>query len=306
MGLIGCGRWGRLILRDLVALGTAVHVVVPTTRDASDLVHLGAASVSLDPATMPRVEGVVVATPTSMHADSIELVLPLGVPIFVEKPFTDDPDSAHSLAERAGDRVFVMDKWRYHAGVGALRDVASDGRLGRVTELVTVRTQNGHPHTDVDCSWILLPHDLSIAMEVMGAYPRPTAAVARQRDGTLYRLDIEFEFSSGATMRSTVGIDNHVSERRVSVVGSRATAILASGWDEQITVTPAVVDAARPQPFDIGPTTIAAVGELPLLAELRVFVEHLRGGPAPRSSAWEGAMAVEIIAEVRLMAGLDG
>jgi Trk K+ transport system NAD-binding subunit len=27
VGLVGCGRWGRHILRDLVALGCEVHVV---------------------------------------------------------------------------------------------------------------------------------------------------------------------------------------------------------------------------------------------------------------------------------------
>ena len=44
--------------------------------------------------------------------------------------------------------------------------------------------------------------------------------------------------------------------------------------------------------------------ELPLLRELRAFVEHLRGGPPPRSSAREGAEIVETIAELRSLAGL--
>jgi hypothetical protein len=45
--------------------------------------------------------------------------------------------------------------------------------------------------------------------------------------------------------------------------------------------------------------------ELPLLRELRTFVEHLQGGPPPRSSAAEGALVVSAIADLRRLAGLD-
>jgi hypothetical protein len=43
---------------------------------------------------------------------------------------------------------------------------------------------------------------------------------------------------------------------------------------------------------------------MPLLAELEAFVAHLEGGPAPKSSAAEGALIVRRIAELRALAGL--
>jgi hypothetical protein len=45
---------------------------------------------------------------------------------------------------------------------------------------------------------------------------------------------------------------------------------------------------------------------MPLLRELQAFVDHLRGGPPPRSSAAEGLMIVERIAAIRRLAGLAG
>jgi hypothetical protein len=44
--------------------------------------------------------------------------------------------------------------------------------------------------------------------------------------------------------------------------------------------------------------------EFPLLRELRGFMEHLAGGPPPRSSAAEAAEVVRRIAELRALAGL--
>jgi len=75
-------------------------------------------------ADLGDVAGVVVATPTSTHAAVVAETLALGVPMFVEKPLTDDPESATTLAERAGNRLFVMDKWRYHPGIEALAAMA--------------------------------------------------------------------------------------------------------------------------------------------------------------------------------------
>ena len=48
----------------------------------------------------------------------------------------------------------------------------------------------------------------------------------------------------------------------------------------------------------------AISGELPLLRELRSFVEHLGGGPPPRSSAEEGVLIVDRIHDLRQLAGV--
>ena len=44
---------------------------------------------------------------------------------------------------------------------------------------------------------------------------------------------------------------------------------------------------------------------MPLLAELRAFVEHLRGGPPPRSSAADGVAVVEAVAGTIALAGVE-
>ena len=295
VGLIGCGRWGRLILRDLSSLGAAVHVAVRDLADRDELLALGAESIVLGADALPDVDGVIVATPTSSHAESIEEVLPRNKPVFVEKPLTDDPLSARSLAERAADRLFVMDKWRYHPGIGVLRELVASGRLGTVHEIRTVRVQDGMPHTDVDCAWILLPHDLAIALEVMGEYPTPVGAVGRSVDGVLQHVDAELRFVSGAAMHVGLGVDAARSERRITVIGTDATAVLAGGWEEVVTLTPV---GGCPQPEEI-----PAAGELPLLAELRAFVGHLAGGPPPVTSAHDAATSVRIVAQVRALAG---
>jgi hypothetical protein len=46
--------------------------------------------------------------------------------------------------------------------------------------------------------------------------------------------------------------------------------------------------------------------EMPLYRELKVFVEHLSGGPPPRSSAADAAAVVRATARLRTLAGIGG
>jgi predicted dehydrogenase len=143
----GCGRWGRLILRDLLALGAEVQVVEPAAANRREAVTLGAgAAVAMIDDLRDPVDGFVGASPTSTHATVIERLLPTGRPLFVEKPMTNDLAAARRLVATAGDRISVMDKWRYHAGVEALATAAKSGELGEILAVRSYLLGWGHPH----------------------------------------------------------------------------------------------------------------------------------------------------------------
>jgi predicted dehydrogenase len=274
VGLVGCGKWGKFILRDLIDLGCEVSVVTSTGR-VSELAD---------------VDGIVIATPTTTHGEITEQALEHGVPVFVEKPLTDNPDDAERIAEAAPDRVFVMDKWRYHPGVELLAEIARSGELGRVVGLRTTRIGWGNPH-DVDAVWILAPHDLAIALEIFGSVPSPRSAVAVSLDSSAEGLvGLLGDSPWHALEVSARSVDRR---REVALVCERGVAVLPGGYSDHVLV------ATGDEPEQRSIST-----ELPLLRELRAFVEHLDGGPPPRSSAREGAEIVRAIGDLRMLAGL--
>ena len=76
----------------------------------------------------------------------------------------------------------------------------------------------------------------------------------------------------------------------------RGTAVLADGYDTHVEIT-------RTGPDGAPLIEKRHVGEaMPLLRELEAFVGHLAGGPAPRSSAADGVLVVEVIARLRDLA----
>jgi predicted dehydrogenase len=305
VALAGCGRWGRHILRDLRTLGCEVPVVARSPESVARAREGGAARIVPTLAEVGGVDGVVVAVPVAAHAAVLDEALALGVPVFVEKPLTNDPTAAGRLAEAAPERLFVMDKWRYHPGIAALREIAASGELGAVRGLALVRDGRGDFRGDVDTIWRHLPHDLSIALEVLGAIPSARAAVAEVVDGVPMGLQGMLGDEPWVTIAHSATAP--VRRREVRLCCEGGTAWLGDGYDEHINVERGAPGGGASEQSATGepPVRRPTPGELPLLAELRAFVEHLAGGPPPRSSAAEGAENVRRIAELRALAGLQ-
>ena len=293
VGLVGCGRWGRFILRDLVALGCSVVVVARSEASRQRATEGGAATIVTSVADLTGIDGVVVATPTSTHAAVLRRVLDLGVPVFVEKPLTDDPAAARALAEHAPDHLFVMEKWRYHPGVEAMAAMARSGEYGGLRAIRTCRLSWGQAHDDVDAVWIMLPHDLSIVREIAGFLPDAIAAVGTRGSGQ----DATLTGLLGPEPACVVEVSSlsPVRERRVLVEYDDAVALL----DDAYATTLRVVRKGSGEEI-----LVPLRSDMPLLLELTAFLDHLRGGPAPRSSAEEGVETVERIARLRELAGI--
>jgi predicted dehydrogenase len=299
IGLIGCGRWGRLILRDLLKLGAEVEVASATEATAAFARSAGARWAGTTLPDPDRLDAWVVATPTITHAAMLERIVGTGKPIFVEKPMTADVASARRLAQAAPDRLFIMDKWRHHPGIEAMRREVAAGALGRVAAIRASRWQWSSPHLDVSPLWILTPHDLAITLHILGRLPPVAQAFAvvagRPELGTTAVLkddDVQVILESG--------IIETGHRRRCLVVGERGTLELTDAYDEGLRVRRgAPGDAAAVEGF------LPISGEMPLEAELRVFLAHVRGeGPPPHSSARDGLLIVERLAEIDSALGL--
>jgi predicted dehydrogenase len=288
VGLAGCGRWGRHILRDLVALGCDVPVVARSDASRERAREGGAETIVAEIASLEAVDGVVVATPTATHGDVVAEALELGVPVFVEKPLTADVTSARRLAAAAPDRLFVMDKWRYHPGVRELARIAQSGELGPVVGIHSRRVTLGHRYSDVNTVWIHAPHDLAIALEVLGRVPEPRHAVSELVGGEVAGLTAVLGESPWMVLEVSTLAPGH--RRELRLVCEQGVAQLDGGYAEDVVIARAgkiQEDAVERRPV---------TGELPLLAELRAFVEHLQGGPPPQSSAADAVEIVEAVA----------
>lgn len=285
IGLVGCGEWGSLLRNRLEALGAEVIVVDPAVdgRPLSNA-HPG------------PVDGFVVATPASTHAVVLDQLLELpSVPVFCEKPFTTDAADAARLAEAYGERLHLMHVWRYHQGVERLAEIAQSGAIGDITGIRSTRANWTSPRTDVDVAWTLLPHDLTIAIAILGDIPTPRHARAELVAGRAVSLWADLGGHEEPWL--LIEVSNRYADKRreVRVHGTQGVAVLP-GLDAD------AIEISFGDPLRTERATFA--GDEPVVSELADFLAHIDGGPAPRCSAEEGVAVVQTVEELRLLAGL--
>lgn len=298
IGLIGFGRWGRHILRDLLSLGCEVQVAVPTLASRQAATAVGAQSTVENAVQLDRdLDGYVVAVPTALHAHVVEQILDRERPIFVEKPMTDDPEAAERLVEKAGERIFVMNKWCYHGGIEALAQIARSKELGEPRGIQTARWQCGQPHDDVNAVWILMPHDLSIIQHILGYLPPVRAAYGEGVHGVMDSVVAIL----GDSPQSVVQVSSlwPVYGRMVRVLFEGGIASLVDSMDDHIVIHR--LEGRRLSEKRREERRIDT--DLPLRKELSAFVNFLDGGPQPHSSAADGAAVVRAISEIHHLAG---
>lgn len=294
--LVGCGRWGAHVLRDLLALGCAVVVIDPDAGARASAEAQGARAVADLDDLDASLDGAVVASPSTLHAPQVEHLLQLGLRVFCEKPLTTDAESARRLVGLGEGRLFCMHKWRYHGGVEALAALVRAGDLGAPVGLETTRVDWGHTQRDVDCTWTLAPHDLSIALEVLGRIPTARAAVAeRGADGEVLGLRGLLSDPDRPWLALTVSARAPSKRRELRLHCEDGVAILPAADAPALTLLGRVGER-REVPVD---------SEQPLLRQLRAFVEHLRGGPPPKSDAACGLQVVESLVALRRLAGVE-
>src|SRR5262245_27913562 len=228
VGQIGCGEWGAHVLRDLRSLGCDVHVVARSEASRNRATDGGAKAIVPDVGSLAGLDAIVVVTPIATHADVLVEALQHDVPVFVEKPLCDDPFDADRLAALAPDRLFVMDKWRYHPAVLQLAEIAGSGSLGGPRGLRTTRVQPDNRHEE-DATWVLAPHDLAIALEILGEVPRPKAAAGVWEGERLVTLHALLESDRGWHVTEISERAARV-ERRVELHCEEGVAVLEAAW----------------------------------------------------------------------------
>jgi predicted dehydrogenase len=117
---------------DVVAIADAAPEVV---AEAGGLAP-GARLVStLDEIFDAGVDGVVIATPSAMHARQSIAALQRGAAVFCQKPLGRTADETRAVvgAARAADRLLAVDlSYRFTDGMRRIRDVVRSGELGRI------------------------------------------------------------------------------------------------------------------------------------------------------------------------------
>lgn len=307
--VIGAGMMGRHHIRilggmsDVELVGVVDGDIARATAAAEPLGASAFASI----AELPDVDLAVVAVPTPEHrAVALEL-LARGVHVLVEKPLAPSPTDALVIveaAERAGVVLAVGHVERFNPAVMALARLVEQP-LHMQFERLSPYT----PRIGDSVVFDLMVHDLDLACMLAGGSPTriETAGVIVFSD-TLDIATALLVFESGCVAAITSSRATQDKIRRISV-SERERFILADCLRQDVQIRRETQSEFLD---DAGGTyRQASVTEIPYLdrrseplaAELRDFIEAVRGEHAPSVDGRAGLLAVDLARKVEAAAG---
>lgn len=140
IGFLGVGWIGRHRMEAMLAKGgiavAAVADAFPDNAAAACRLAPGAVQVdSYDALLEQPLDGIVIATPSALHAEQSIRALARGIPVFCQKPLGRDRAEVDAViaAARSADRLLGVDlSYRGTAGMQAIRERVRSGDLGPV------------------------------------------------------------------------------------------------------------------------------------------------------------------------------
>jgi predicted dehydrogenase len=232
IGIIGYGYWGPNIVRNFVEIREAAvrhvvdlredrlqflgrrHPTVEASRDADALIK------------NPRIDAVVIATPTASHFELAMRALHAGKHVLIEKPMTATVAEAGHLvdeAERRGLVLMVDHTFVYTPAVRLIRNLIVRGDLGQIFYYDSTRINLGLFQHDTDVIWDLAVHDVSILAYLLDEEPVAVSAMGKSHvvgnpENVAY---LTISFPSNAIAHINVNWLAPVKIRRTIIGGSR-------------------------------------------------------------------------------------
>lgn len=127
----------------------------------------------------PAVNAVAIATPAHTHYELARLSLNADKHVLVEKPLTMRVDQAEELvmlAEKKGLVLMVDHVFIYSPPVLKMKELVTQGRLGKLFFIDSIRINLGLLQHDINVVWDLAPHDLSIVDFLLDRPPASLSA----------------------------------------------------------------------------------------------------------------------------------
>jgi predicted dehydrogenase len=313
VGVVGAGAWGRNHVRTVAGLAEAELAGV-CDADAKVRERLArqypAALVTGDlSALLGAVDAVIVASPAATHATIARQVIEAGKPVLVEKPFALNGADAEALARLGADRkvpVLAGHLLVYHPAVERLRELVQTGELGKLFYLYGLRVNLGQVRKDENALWSFGPHDVSVALYLLGEQPVRVAAHGKSylQPAIEDVVFLTMEFASGVLAHVQLSwLDPH-KERKLTVVGAKKMVVFDDMEPrEKLRIYDKGVD--RPPEYgSFGESLAIREGDIfipripaiePLAAELAHFVRAAQGREAPRVTAADGVRVVRVL-----------
>ena len=304
VAVIGCGYWGKNLVRNFAQLGALAMVCDMTKagRETAAQLTSGVPIVAdLSDVWAAPVDAVVIATPAETHFAVAKAAIEAGKDVFVEKPLAltyEQGAEMMALSERQSRILMVGHVLEYHPGVVRLQQLIQAGDLGKVRYIYSNRLSLGKVRREENILWSFAPHDIAVIVRLVGELPFQVTACGGSyvqpniADVTVTNL----LFDNGIRAHIFVSWLHPFKEQRLVVVGSRKMATF-DDVAKKLVLYDQRVDVLNGEPIPLkgeGQEITYAADE-PLRRECQAFLDAVATRRPPLTDGPSGLRVLKVL-----------
>lgn len=304
VAVVGCGYWGRNLVRNFSRLGALAAVCdsTPAGRATAEELAPGTPVITdLTELLKTEVAGVVVATPAETHYEIAKQILLAGKDVFVEKPLALTYDEGATLVRRAEESnaiLMVGHVLEYHPAIVRMMELVRSGELGNIRYISSNRLNLGKVRREENILWSFAPHDIAIILRLMGSMPFQIAAYGGSyvqpniADVTITHL----LFDNGVRGHIYVSWLHPYKEQRLVLVGSKKMASFDDVTKQLVLYDQRVeLQEGQPTPIKGKGETVSFASDEPLLLECQAFLNAIATRKPPLTDGSSGLRVLQVL-----------
>lgn len=304
VAVIGCGYWGRNLVRNFAQLRALRLVCEAAPEGRARVLEMApdiAVVAHMDEVLCSPVKGVVIATPAETHYELAIRALEAGKDVFCEKPLAlsyEEGVELVRLAQRQERILMVGHVLEYHPGIVRLQELAQEGGLGNVCYICSNRLSLGKVRREENILWSFAPHDIAVILRLMGSMPFQVVACGGSyvqpniADVTVTHL----LFDNGVRAHIFVSWLHPFKEQRLVVIGSRKMASF-NDVDKRLVLYDQRVDLREGEPVPVrgNGEEIPFSHDEPLRLECQAFLSAMDTRQAPLTDGLSGLRVLKVL-----------
>jgi len=315
VAVIGCGYWGKNLVRNFNELG-ALRMVADATETgrakARELAPQAVIVDDVDAVLASEVTGVVIATPAETHYDLVRRALLTGKDVFVEKPMALTYEQGRELVAlaRASKRILMVGHvLEYHPAIVKLLDLVKQGELGKIRYIYSNRLSLGKIRREENILWSFAPHDIAVILRLTGGLPFQVSATGGAyvqpniADVTVTHL----LFDNGVRAHIFVSWLHPFKEQRLVVIGSKKMASF-DDVSKRLVLYDQRVEWQQGQPVPIkgNGELIPFADDEPLKQECQAFLDAIVTRQPPVTHGESGLRVLRVLQAAQRSLVTDG
>ncbi len=305
VAVIGCGYWGKNLVRNFQALGALARICDVTEAGRKLAAELAPGiDVADEPAAAfgADIDGVAIATPAATHSELVTAALEAGKDVFVEKPMAMTAEEGAALvavSERTGRILMVGHLLEYHPAILKMVELVRGGEVGAVRAVLSSRISFGKVARDVNVLWSFAPHDVAVVLRLMDRMPSAVSATgaAWARPGLADIVTVGLGFEDGRYAQINTSWLHPRKEQRLVVIGDSRTATYDDVTKELLLYDNRVeIDAHDQSILHRGEgRPVEFAGEEPLRRECQAFLTAIETRTPPITDARSGQRVLTVL-----------